>query len=188
MRYLLIHPFRRSDDGAFIRVKNLNSHIAEFTGADCTEVAVVSLRYFPLVFRNNQRPHVFKKSVFLPILWRHFHAPGRIWGLITSWIAGMILAVFVRPDIITGETSHSWLLARAVKRWRPGSKLIMDLHGALPEEMLFHYPPSARREIAVWQEAKQEMDIVRNSDFLICQSENIGQKSNRNNTFDDIED
>jgi glycosyltransferase involved in cell wall biosynthesis len=171
--YLLIHAFRNPDDGAFIRVKNLNSAIAELTSDDCWEIVLVSLRHFRQLFNNDKDSRIFQRRLILPILWTNRHLLARIWNLFSSWLVGMFLAVIYQPDIIVGETSSSWRLAWAVKSWCSRSRLIMDLHGAVPEEILFHYLPSQKFEIAVKQEKEFERDIVLNSDLVICQSENM---------------
>ena len=173
MRHLLIHTFRCPDDGAFIRVKNLNSAIAEITDADCREIVLISLRHFREVFHNDQDFRIFEQRMLLPILWTNRHFLARIWNRISSWFAGIILALVFRPNFIVAETSGSWRVARAVKKWWPRSKLITDLHGAVPEEMLFHYPPSRKRDICIRQETELERDMVITSDYITCQSENM---------------
>lgn len=172
-RHLLIHSFRNQDDGAFIRVKNLNSAIAEISASDCREIVLVSLRQFREVFNNDIHSRIFQQRLILPILWTNRHSLARIWNLFISWTVGMFLAVIFQPDLIVGETSSAWRLARAVKAWRSRSKLIMDLHGATPEEIVFHYSPSQNQQIAVAQETELEREIVCNADFITCQSENM---------------
>lgn len=173
MRYILIHTFYRPDDGAFIRVRNLNSEIAGFTAADCREVVLISIRHLPKIFNNNNDSRIFNKRVIVPILWTNLHFLGRIWNHISSWVVGMVLAKFFNPDIIVGENPRSWKLARVIRRLCPSSSLIIDLHGAVPEEVLFHYPPSDKRDVIVRLEEEQERDIVHNSDLIICQSETM---------------
>lgn len=174
MKYLLIHTLRRPDDGAFIRVKNLNSKIAEVIKADCREVVLLSVRYLIKgLFLSNTNNRIFQKRVILPVLWTDYHFFGRIWNRVCSWIIGIILAVVFRPGIVTGETPRSWMVAHIVKKLRPNCRLVMDLHGVIPEEILFHYPPSGWRDGLVRWETKRELDIVENADFIICQSEKM---------------
>lgn len=173
IKLLLIHIFRNSDDGAFIRVKNLNSAIADITDAECREVVLISLRYFREFFHVDNDSLIFQRRLILPILWTNRHLSARVWNGLSSWLVGLLLSVLYQPDIIVGETSASWRLAWAVKFWRRRSKLIIDLHGAVPEEIAFHYPPSKRREVAVKQEIEIESDIIMNSDFVVCQSDNM---------------
>lgn len=173
IKYVLIHAFRNPDDGAFIRVKNLNSAIAELTAADCTEIVLVSLRHFREVLHNDKASRIFQRRMILPFIWTNHHFIARFWNSAISWLAGMFLSILFRPDIIVGETSSSWRLAWAVKTWWSRSRLIIDLHGVRPEEILFQHPPSQRLEIAARREAEFERDIVLNADLITCQSESM---------------
>lgn len=173
IKYLLIHTFRRPEDGAYIRVKNLNLAITSLVSVDCREIILISLRYFREVFHNEKDSGIFQRRIFLPIIWTNRHLIARIWNRFSSWLVGMILALLFKPDIIVGENSSSWRLAWSVKSWRTQSRLIMDLHGASPEEILFHHPPSRWQKIAFNQESAFERDILLNSDFIMCQSDNM---------------
>ncbi|RNC70387.1 MAG: glycosyltransferase [Desulfuromonadales bacterium] len=173
LKLILIHAFRRPDDGAFIRVKNLNTAIANITGANCLEVVLVSLRHFREVFKNDIETRIFQRRLILPIVWTNRHLLARIWNGFSSWVAGFVLAIFMRPDIVVGETSASWMLASAVKFWRSRSWLIMDLHGAVPEEVLFHNQNSKNHDSVYRYESRLERDIVLNADFVTCQSQNM---------------
>ncbi|ABB31729.1 glycosyl transferase group 1 [Geobacter metallireducens RCH3] len=170
---LLIHTFRRPDDGAFIRVKNLNTAIAEITAGHCHEVVLVSVRHFREIFKNDRNTRIFERRLILPILWTNRHLLARTWNGFSSCIAGLILATFLRPDIVVGETSASWKLAKATKFWRQRAKLIMDLHGAGPEEVLFHNPTSKLHESVYSYESRLEQEIALNADFITCQSVNM---------------
>ncbi len=83
------------------------------------------------------------------------------------------MAFAFRPDIIVGENLSSFRLARSIKARLPEAKLITDLHGACPEECLFNYTDPVKREMAILEATASERDIALNSEFVICQSENM---------------
>lgn len=169
-RYLLIHPFHAATDGAHIRVRNLNEFMAESLAAEHTEAVLMSVRYaFCRRAVNRPQARIFRRQILLPILWTNRHWMARAFNAVAGCLAGVLLAAWLRPHVVVGENSAAFPLARWVRRFCR-AWLIMDLHGAVPEESACLYAGSSRREQIVRQETALEAAMIREAAMVICQS------------------
>ncbi|MBS3965509.1 MAG: glycosyltransferase [Methylomonas sp.] len=171
---IVIHSFSNPGDGAYIRVKNLNTAISVILNADVLEVRLVSLRYLGKVLSGRLEINpIFDRNLILPVVWTNRHLLARLWNKLAFALVGITIGFWVRPGIIVGETSSAWRLARAIKRFTPSSVLIADLHGAMPEEAEFNYSDPKQLERVKSQENKLEHDIAHHAELITCQSQNM---------------
>ncbi len=170
INYILIHAYRQPEDGAFIRVRNLNSAISELIGMEGIEIVLISSRFFRQIFHARDDNHIFRRRLILPILWTNNHLRALIWNRIMSLLTAFVLSCCIRPKIIVEEELAAWELAHSIKKWRRRAILITDLHGVTPEEIAYTRPASKAREAAIRSATSALSHIVGQSDAIICQS------------------
>jgi glycosyltransferase involved in cell wall biosynthesis len=125
------------------------------------------------VIRVLRSEHVLKNSrrIVLPVVLPRCRLGfiRRVNSQLASW-AGQLLGRFLQPGVILGETHNAWNASTGAWRASPDATLVMDLHGAVPEEIRFAYPDTSWHRANVAHVERIEAQIMAQSPFVICQS------------------
>lgn len=111
------------------------------------------------------------RRVVLPIVLPRFRL--RFMRQLNQWIQnrlGRLLGRILRPDIVLGETHTAWPVASGASETSQGSTLLMDIHGAVPEEIRYSYPSTPWHRGNAELMDQIERQIVMRSNLVICQS------------------
>lgn len=178
MRLMIVHGCLSPTRGDAVRIRSVGSVFRNLLGEDMVEAVITSAREWPrAVFRRGGAlpggeagiiPGSIRRQV--PVHWSRTETMGVAFvNRIVQTLAGYRLGRQWRPDIILGETHLAWWLCSGARRATTASKLIIDLHGAAPEECAYGHG-LALQSRRVRRLETMERQIVANADAVICQS------------------
>ncbi len=175
MLILCFHFSRNTKDGEYQRIRKLHNDIILLSRANYREFQIIRFTDFlkdgayhlktPSLVANG------KKTV-LPILF-----PGVRYRAIRSvnqWIGkiiGGLIGFIYKPDYCIGETHGSFPFCYGLKATSLRTKIVIDLHGACPEEALYSHAFQKNIQKIASQMNKIEIELIDLADKLICQSE-----------------
>lgn len=162
------------NSGEIRRIKNVNQDIVGLLSNDIVEVEFYPLRKITYVYKHGQfvlSDHVIKKY-YVPMI--PFVTRSRLLDSCNNWWLSFvigILSIFYRVKYVVGEYSIAYKAMKLLKILSPQTKKIIDIHGAIPEEM--QYSLANKKNAYVRKLECLEHLGVTKSDYIICQSDEM---------------
>lgn len=165
-------------EGQYQRIRKLQNDIHSLAGTDYHEFQITGL--IPFLRRAghflNTPPAVpgGRKTV-LPVLLpggRHASLMRSVNHLIGK-LCGAVIGLLYHPDYCVGETHQSFSMVSGVRATSPRTKIVFDLHGAYPEEVLYSLGHVQWVKALVDDIDAQEAKLVRLADLLVSQSDDM---------------
>jgi glycosyltransferase involved in cell wall biosynthesis len=165
-------------EGQYQRIRKLQNDIHSLVGTDYHEFQITGL--IPFLRRAghflNTPPAVQggRKTV-LPVLLpgerhsSHIRAVNHLLGK----LCGAIIGLLYRPEYCIGETHRSYSMVSGVKATSMRTRVVFDLHGAYPEEVLYSCGSHQKVKNLVDNIEVQEEKLVRLADLLVSQSDEM---------------
>ena len=168
----VIHFYTTSSkgSGAKQRIRNIDANVAHRLADEIIEVAIYSIKeysYFHTKAGKEKLSPLVSKRLGIPLL-LHFHWFYKLCFSLTI----LFLCWKYRPDYIIGEKSDCYKGLVFVKLFPKKTKLIIDFHGAVPEEYAYENPTTFDRKKYERAE-KGELFLANSADYMICQSEEM---------------
>ncbi len=162
--------------GEIRRIKNINTNLAFKLSDKVIEVEFFNIKMLNHIkhkgkFKLNDK---ISKKYYLPLIpsysrYSFLRWLNRLW---TSLLIGLI-CLRHKPSHIIGEYSVAYQSMRFVKIFSPSTKIIIDIHGACPEE--YEYATGNNHSATYKALTKEEQKGISKADYIICQSEEMKQ-------------